>query len=334
MRSLEKRSIRIIALTVILLFGFNYYLGQTYMMTAPGVTIDLKEIVTVEEASKNKEGSFLLTTVSSRSLNLPLAIYAAVNPYVNVQRKDLMIPPNWNMRQYMDYMKQWMEESQKIAEVVALKKAGFDPIIYGDGAQIVEIMQNSPAKGILFPGDIIKKVDNMEVNLAEDVINHVSNRKIGELVELEIERDNETFSVEVSSIESITEAGKPIIGVYITTLNWKPVLPIKIDIDTGKIGGPSAGCMFVMEILNQLNPEDLTKGYKIAGTGTINLDEQIGQIGGVKQKVVAAYRDGAEIFFTPEENAEDALRAAEGLEIKIVPVKKLDDMLHYLEGLR
>jgi PDZ domain-containing protein len=112
------------------------------------------------------------------------------------------------------------------------------------------------------------------------------------------------------------------------------MLPLKIDIDTGEIGGPSAGSMFTMEILNQLTPEDLTGGRKIAGTGTISLDEQIGEIGGIKQKVVAAYRDGAEIFFAPQKNAEDAMKAAEGLDIKIVSVSELDDILNYLRELK
>ena len=70
-----------------------------------------------------------------------------------------------------------------------MKKAGYNPEILGDGAQVVEIM-GSPAKGKIFPGDIIKKVDNEVVNLAEEVVNKVSNRLVGESVELEIERDN------------------------------------------------------------------------------------------------------------------------------------------------
>ncbi|MDN5312485.1 MAG: Lon-like protease, partial [Thermoanaerobacteraceae bacterium] len=124
------------------------------------------------------------------------------------------------------------------------------------------------------------------------------------------------------------------IGVYITTLNWKPILPLNIKIDTGEIGGPSAGSMFALEILNQLSPEDLTKGKKIAGTGTISLNGDIGEIGGIQQKVVAAHRDGAEIFFAPEKNAKDAMEAAKKLGIKVVSVKKLDDILDYLSKLK
>ncbi|AEE91596.1 PDZ/DHR/GLGF domain protein [Tepidanaerobacter acetatoxydans Re1] len=329
----RKRSLQVITI-IILLLGLNYYLGQTYTIVAPGITVDLKEIVTVENGSKHKEGSFFLTTVSSRTLNIPLLFYAAVDPYVNIERKEQMIPTGWDMQQYMDYMRRWMEESQKIAEVVALRKAGYNTQILGDGAQVVEIMPESTAKGKLLPGDIIKKVDKEKVNLAEEVVKKVSNHNIGEMVELEVERQNKTITVFIPTMESKTEKGKSVIGIYITTLNWKPILPLKIDIDTGDIGGPSAGSMLTMEILNQLSSENLTKGHKIAGTGTISLDEQIGEIGGVQQKVKAAYRDGAEIFFVPERNANDAVKAAEGLNIEIISVTKLDDILDYLEELK
>jgi PDZ domain-containing protein len=334
MRKIRKRSLQIFVMTVVLLLSLNYHLSQTYTIIAPGITVDLKNIVTVEKGSKQKEGSFFLTTVSSRTLNIPLLIYAAIDSNVNIERKEQMIPPGWDMKQYMDYMKKWMDESQKIAEVVALKRAGYNPQILGDGAQVVEIMSESPAKGKLFPGDIIKKVDKEKVNLAEEVVKKVSNRSIGERVELEVERKNKTIILSIPTMESKTEKEKPVVGIYITTLNWKPLLPLKIDIDTGDIGGPSAGSMFTMEILNQLTSDDLTGGCKIAGTGTISLDEQIGEIGGVKQKVIAAYRDGAEIFFTPERNAQDAMTAAKGLDIKVVPVNELDDILNYLRELK
>lgn len=333
-RKFKKSSLKFLIITVVLLLGLNYYLSQAYTIIAPGITVDLKDIVTVENGSKDEEGSFFLTTVSSRTLNLPLLIYAAVDPHVNIERKEQMIPPGWNIKQYMDYMKKWMEESQKIAEVVALKKAGYAPKILGDGAQVVEIMPESPAKDKLLPGDIIKKVDKENVKIAEEVVTKVSNRDIGEKVELEVEREKKTMIVSLPTMESKTEKGKSVVGIYITTLNWKPVLPLKIDIDTGEIGGPSAGSMFTMEILNQLTPEDLTKGRKIAGTGTISLDEQIGEIGGIEQKVAAAYRDGAEIFFAPKKNAEAAMKAAEGLDIEVVSVTKLDDILNYLEELK
>ncbi|MCF6095824.1 PDZ domain-containing protein [Thermovorax subterraneus] len=327
-----KRRFLLIAVALVLL-AINFYIANNYTLVAPGVTVDLKEIIEVEQGEKNEKGAFLLTTVSTRPLNIPLAFYAAFHPYVNIEKREKVIPPGMDMKKYMDYMKQWMEESQKIAEIVALKRAGYKPEILGKGARVVEVMEDSPAKGLLLPDDIITAVDGVKVNLAEEVINLVTKHKIGEKVNLEIVRKGRKLSLEVPTIESKTEKGKPIIGVFITTLDWKPILPLDIKINTGDIGGPSAGVMFTLEILNQLTPGDLTKGKKIAGTGTISLDERVGEIGGVVQKVAAAKRDGAEIFFVPENNAEEARRVAGNLGIKLVPVKTLEDVLDYLENL-
>ncbi|NLC63361.1 MAG: PDZ domain-containing protein, partial [Thermoanaerobacterales bacterium] len=195
------------------------------------------------------------------------------------------------------------------------------------------IMDESPAKGKLFQGDIIKKVDNKDITIADEVVKNISARAVGDVVQLQVERQGELVNVSVPTIESNNQEGQTIIGIYITTLNWKPVLPLEIRINTGNIGGPSAGSMFAMEILNQLSSKDLTKGKKVAGTGTIGLNERIGEVGGVKQKIIAANRDGAQIFFVPENNAAEAKEASKGLSINVVPVKHLDDMLHYLESL-
>lgn len=325
-----RKRIKLLIIAAAIIFGFNFYLDNNYTVVSPGVTVELKDIVTVEKGVKKGKGSFFLTTVSSRQLNIPLLIYSVFTPNVSIEKKEDVIPPGWSIKQYMDYMRSWMQESQKIAEVVALKKSGFNPVINGDGAQIMEIMQDSPAKNILLPGDIIKSVDFNRVHLAEEVVQRVSATSVGDTVVLEVDRDGSSLRLPVTTMKSKNDTDTAVIGVYISTLNWNPILPLKIEINTGDIGGPSAGSMFAMEILNQLSERDLTNGKKIAGTGTISLDETIGEIGGVRHKVAAAYRDGAEIFFTPEKNAKEAFEAAKGLNIKVISVKNLDDIIQYL----
>ncbi|MFQ5595639.1 MAG: S16 family serine protease, partial [Anaerolineae bacterium] len=96
-------------------------------------------------------------------------------------------------------------------------------------------------------------------------------------------------------------------------------------------GGPSAGLMFTLTIFNLLTPEDLTGGRRIAGTGTINLDGEVGPIGGVEQKVAGAEGAGAEYFLSPPENHEDALRVAE--HIKVVEVATAEEAIQFLRGL-
>ncbi|KYO66766.1 SepM family pheromone-processing serine protease [Thermovenabulum gondwanense] len=333
MNNFLKRNLKKLIITLVILFALNFYLSQNYSIIAPGITVDLKQIVSVEGGDKEEKGAFYLTTVSTRDINIPLFLYAFLSPSVEIEKKEDIIPPGWDMKKYIEYMKQWMEESQKIAEVVALKKAGYNPQILGNGAKVVEVIEDSPAKGKIFPGDVVKKVDGEKINIAEEMIKKVSNRKVGDPVTLEIDREGEKKVITIPTIESKTEKGKAMVGLLITTMDWKPILPKKIIINTGEISGPSAGLMFTLEILNQLLPEDLTKGKKIAGTGTISLDGTVGEIGGVKQKVLAAYRDKAEIFFVPVKNAEDAKKAAKNLNIKIIPVNNIDEVLNYLRSM-
>jgi Lon-like protease len=115
----------------------------------------------------------------------------------------------------------------------------------------------------------------------------------------------------------------------------------KVSVKTDEIGGPSAGLMFSLEIFDQLMDEDFTKGYKIAGTGTIDSKGAVGPIGGIDQKIVAADKAGAEIFFAPNEkgtsdsNYKLAVKTASqiGSKMKIVPVDLIDDAINYLQKL-
>ena len=125
----------------------------------------------------------------------------------------------------------------------------------------------------------------------------------------------------------------------------------EVEFLTSNIGGPSAGLMFTLEIMNQLMDEDLTKGYNIAGTGEMLEDGTVGRIGGADFKVIAAARKGVEIFFAPDDdlpeevrsgkpgittNYEEAVKMAEkiGTKMKIVPVRTVDDALDYLASLK
>jgi PDZ domain-containing protein len=133
------------------------------------------------------------------------------------------------------------------------------------------------------------------------------------------------------------------VGLGISLDDYTRVITVpQVSIDSEQIGGPSAGLMFSLEIYNQLTKGDLTKGYQVAGTGTIDEDGKVGPIGGIGQKIVAADKSGADIFFAPNEsgalhsNYQDALIAAKdiGTKMKIVPVDRFEDAVTYLEQLK
>jgi PDZ domain-containing protein len=122
------------------------------------------------------------------------------------------------------------------------------------------------------------------------------------------------------------------VGVVLDTVNLDLDLPIDLQVDSRNIGGPSAGMMYAITVLDLLTADDLTKGHRIAGTGTISLDETVGAIGGVRQKVFAARSVGAEYILVPTDNYEEALTAA-GKDIEVVAVATLQDALDFLDGL-
>ena len=126
--------------------------------------------------------------------------------------------------------------------------------------------------------------------------------------------------------------GGPMGGVAPDTVTLSLDLPIDLEIDSRNIGGPSAGMMYAITVLDLLTPEDLVKGHRIAGTGTIHSDETVGAIGGVRQKVFAARSVGAEYIMVPTDNYPDALTAA-GDGIEIVAVATLQDALDFLDSL-
>ena len=200
-----------------------------------------------------------------------------------------------------------------------------------------------PAGKVLKAGDVIKEFNGQKITQISDLEHLLNGFKLGDKVHITVKRGKELKEVETESgefpTEWLPEGTKHKVGLGILqsediTLDVNP--PVKFD--TQGIGGPSAGLMMTLEIFEQLTPEDLTKGYDICGTGTIDYKGNVGPIGGIKQKIVAADKAGAEIFFAPkaEHEAKDAMAAAKDIhsDIKIVPVSTFDDAVKYLRSLK
>ncbi len=272
-----------------------------------------------------------MVTVSQHPANLWAYLYGMCHPSLDLRPIDSIFPPDMTPDEYNKLMQGWMQESKFLAQTIALRRAGYEVPIASDGVEIVDFMAGSQAKGILQKGDIIKAVEGRNVNLAEEVVEYIQEREIGQKVKLTVQREATSREVEVLTTSNRDEPDKAALGVYVHTLNWHPLLPLEIKIETGPVIGPSAGMMFVLEILDRLLPESLTGGHKIAGTGTISIDERVGGIGGVKQKVLAAENSGIKYFLVPAENYAEALEAA--AQIKIVPVQDLEEALIFLRDL-
>ncbi|HHY13508.1 MAG TPA: PDZ domain-containing protein [Thermoanaerobacterales bacterium] len=327
----RKKAITVIVIILILCTA-NIYIAKNYIIMMPGIAKNLRETINIYENDnfEDEKGAFLLITVSTRSANLPLVVYSLLNPYAKIHNKTNIIPNYFDKNEYQNYTRELMEESQIVAKAVALSKAGYSVEIQCQGVKVLKVLNESNGYGKIKDGDIILSIDRKEISKTSELLDEVNKKKKGEIVELILMRDAKEEHISVKVVESSNNNEKAGLGLYVKDyLNVD--LPFQVEIEIGEIGGPSAGIMFALEIYNRLTKADLTLGKIVAGTGTLSFDGEIGEIGGVEQKVITAHKNGAEIFFIPIGNYKDAKPVAEKYGITLVPIKTFDDALKYLK---
>ena len=240
-------------------------------------------------------------------------------------------PPGTSQQQINETNKRLIDESKPVAAVVGLRAAGYDVAITGQGAEVQSVLNGMPAQGVLRVGDIILAVDGEPTPTVAALQDAIRRRAVGQEVRLSVRRDGQDQELILGTRESPSDRGRPIIGVTISTYLFDVRLPFPVDIDSDNVGGPSAGFMFALGILDAVTDGDLTRGYYVAGTGTINQDGTVGAVGGASEKAVAAEQDGAHIFLVPRDNYDEARRWVHTL--RVVPVDRLDDAVRLLCGL-
>jgi PDZ domain-containing protein len=309
-----------------------------YYTMSPGPLYDTSDFVFVvgEEAQYEVEGEMFFLTVALREANVFEYAAGLLNPKVEVAPRQNIRPAGVSPEDLRRENLARMEQSKTDATFVALTKLGYEPTYTGTGALVIETVPDSAADGVLVADDVIVGMDGTEVAFRSDVLDGLVGKEIGDRVKLTVERLIEgSDEVEIVEVEIVLgshtdDPEKPMVGVLLD--NSPPIVefPVEVDTDTQNIGGPSAGMMFTLEIMNQLTERDLTGGRRIAGTGTISRDGTVGGIGGVQQKVYGAIDAGAAVVLVPASNYEDALLAAGG-DIEVVRVETIDDALDYLD---
>lgn len=315
------------------------FFSLPYYVSKPGIAKELAPIIQVADGTEGK-GSFMLTTVRMGRANIYSYVEAKLFDYVELYPVEAILHETETQDEYNARQLHMMAGSKLNAIEVAYKKAGY-PVEYKyKGVYVVQVVPDMPAEGKLRAGDRITKVDEQEFSSSEDFIEYVGKKKSGDQIVLTINRENRTKTVKVT-VEPFKDDPKKI-GLGISLVDDKEIIvDPEVTVETDEIGGPSAGLMFSLEIYDQLMEEDFTKGYKIAGTGTIDSKGSVGPIGGIDQKIVAADKAGAEIFFAPNEkgikdsNYNLAVKTAREInsKMKIVPVDEIDDAINYLEKL-
>ncbi len=314
------------------------FIQLPYYITKPGIAQELHPIIEVENGY-DEAGSFMLTTVRMGKANIFTYLWAKTSEFHMIYPKEAIRREGESDAEYTNRQLYLMEGSKESAVTVAYNFAN-KPISYRyHGIYVMSVVPDMPAEKELKAGDRIYRVDGQDFQTADEFIQYVSNKKEGEQVELTYERDGNELVTFLPIVPFPQDTSKVGVGISLVT-DREVITDPNITIDTEKIGGPSAGLMFSLEIYNQLVEEDITRGLKIAGTGSINDQGEVGRIGGISQKIVAADHSNVDIFFAPNEkgspnsNYVEALDAAKKIktDMIIVPVDTFEDALQYLKS--
>ena len=252
------------------------------------------------------------------------ALVAWLNPHQAVVPEGEICPAGQTQKQTQEQDTQEMTSSQQTATAAALTQLH---IPYSTEVVVVLPERGFPAYGVLKAGDVITAVDGQPVTGPASLTKLISAHPAGSTLTLTITRSGQSHQVQVGTRES---GGHPVMGVQITQ-EYK--FPFQVTISVGDIGGPSAGMMFALGIIDKLTKLSLTSGRFIAGTGEITASGQVQPIGGIQQKMVGARNAGATIFLTPAANCADA-KGAVPAGLRLVKVSTLNQAVTYLEALK
>ncbi|PKR78520.1 hypothetical protein CEY16_01830 [Halalkalibacillus sediminis] len=335
---LTRKQFIFLLITLVVAIFLSYY-KIDYYIYQPGDTRALNDVVQIDEGF-DSEGDMHLVTVRGGQATPLYYLWAQLRTHYDIYDLEDIRPEGISQDEYMETQLHFMESSQEAATVVAYEAAEKDITIEYKGVYVVAVIEDMPAKGHLEPGDRIIEVEGKEIDSDRSLTDQLNEMSPGDEVELKVLRDEMERSISFELGSFPDEPERAGMGVSLVTDRDVTVNP-EVNFDSGTIGGPSAGMMFSLEIYDQLTEEDITKGRYIAGTGEVDYEGNVYRIGGIDKKVVAADKDGADIFFAPNENGksesnyEVAKATAEEIEtsMEIVPVDTFSDALEYLEGL-
>jgi Lon-like protease len=313
-----------------------------YYLLSPGGTYRTQNLITVKGApTYPQKGAIAYVTVSVTSQRATALqwLWAKTDSSVTIAPADQIVPPNQTPSQNLQENFREMADSKTSASVVALEHLGYHVQATGTGAGVAALGKGTPASKVLHAGDTIVAVDGKPVHLAEDLVAIIHAHKPGDTVAITVDPPpTKTHKKPAPVTETVTLATNPsdssqaYLGVALETRDLKfPDLPVTISVSTPDVGGPSAGLAFTLGIMDVMTKGSLTGGHKVATTGTMDVDGNVGPIGGMHQKVLAVKASGAVEFLVPSTEAAEARKYAGSL--KIVPVDTIDQALTALTAL-
>ena len=309
---------------MIMLFSIKF----PYYIDAPGGISNMQDKIEIEGYKSN--GSFNVAYVREYNATIPTLLISLFNKEWDVIKKEEVLLENENSKDYIKRDKLFMDESISNAIYVAYTKANKEIEILN--TDIVVLYVDKGADTNLKVGDIILEIDNIKINNKEEIPSLLEKYELGSKINIKVKNNNKEYNRYAKVIEMEEEKK---LGILIVSLNkYKTKPDIKVDIDENE-SGSSGGLITALTIYNNLVKEDITHNLKIVGTGTIDINGNVGSIGGVNYKLKSAESKNADIFFVPNgENYKEAVKVKKekNYKIEIVGIDTFDDALNYLNS--
>ena len=276
-------------------------------------------------------GGIYYVDVTIRRANL----LERIVPWARPEGSDLVpanhvVPEGSSFEKQRETALQEMARSEQVASAVALRAAGYEVKAKPRGILIEGVAPDAPSRRELRSGDVIVSAAGKPVRTPAELRAQMARVAGGESVVLGIRRGDKVSDVTVKTVATADTPPRAVIGIGIAQ-DAEIDLPFDVEIDLGRVGGPSAGLPFALDVLDELGT-DVDRGYRIVATGEIEIDGSVRPVGGLKQKTVGARRAGADVFIVPAgDNADEARRYAGTL--RVVPVENFQQALRALRTL-
>ena len=321
----DNKILLIIILAIICLF----YIKLPYVIYTPGGTINIADRISVDGKKSKTNGKLQLSYVSMLNGSPFYILSSYIMPNWDLEKKENIVYDDENMEDMLKRDRLYLKQSEDMATVAAFKVAKKDIDIKNIHNVIMYISKKSDTN--LKIGDEVISVNGKKIKSLDEFKKIIIDSNYNDKLDLVILRNNKKINgyAKVKKIDN-----EKLVGIsFLTTVDYETNPKIKIE-DKKSESGSSGGLMLSLSIYNKISDKDIIKGRNIVGTGTIDMDGNVGEISGVKYKIMGAHKDNADIFLVPVENYKEAKETIEknNYKIKLVKVRTLKEAINYLEN--
>lgn len=309
----------------ILAFSIAFILVVTptpFRLMAPGIAELVGPMITIETKTYPVNGAFLLPTVVSEPATLLYCLYSFIEPNATLTTD----PEPEPMAQSPTADERQMGLSQYFSTIIALEALGYEPRGKFSGLRVLSVDEKSPNQGVLESGDLLVGLGGKRLDSFQSFKEQVGALEANEALKATVRRGGKQLELEVKSFRP---QGQSILGILIRPELQEQALPFPVTFDSGTTSGASGGLVFALEIYNRLTPDDLTRGRRIAATGTLEPSGKVGAIDGINFKMMGAQRAECTVILFPKDNQKDLSWIPDGVEL--IPVESFSEALDALK---